>query len=126
MTKISSSLPKEYEDDGLGSINKDLIDHPHETHVVIAIIDCKSITHDVDKGYEIATARILQIEPMKDPAADERARDLLLAAQERRTGRQALPLPGVEVADLNSGEVFSLRTSTGYWPPERAAAARTE
>jgi hypothetical protein len=109
MTKISSSLPKEYEDDGLGSINKELIAHPHETHVVIAIIDCKSITHDVDKGYEIATARILQIEPMKDPAADERARDLLLAAQERRTGRQALPLP---LVDGESGEI--LRNGSGF------------
>lgn len=102
MTKISSSLPKEYEDDGLGSINRELIEHPHDTHIVIAVIDCKSITHDVDKGYEVATARILHIEPMRDEAAAERARDLLQAAQERRTGRT--PLPGV---DGETGEILA-------------------
>lgn len=112
MTKISSSLPKEYEDDGLGSINKDLIAHPHETHVVIAVIDCKSITHDVDKGYEVATARILHIEPMKDPAAEDRARDMLLAAQERRTGRVPLPLVG-EGGEVDGTAAAILRHGSG-------------
>jgi hypothetical protein len=107
VTKLSSGLPKEYEDDGLGSINKDLIAHPHETHIVIAVIDCKAVTLDVDKGFEVATARILQIEPMRDLAAAERARDLLLAAQERRTGRQALPMPVSEAAEL-------LRNGSGF------------
>jgi hypothetical protein len=107
MTKISSTLPKEYEDDGLGSINKDLIEHPHETHVIIAIVDCKAVTLDVDKGFEVATARILQVEPLRDPGAIERARDLMLAAQERRTGRQALPMPVSEAAEL-------LRNGSGF------------
>jgi hypothetical protein len=103
VTKLSSSLPKEYEDDGMGSINKELIAHPHETHVIIAIVDCKAVTLDVDKGFEVATARILQVEPLRDPGAIERARDLMLAAQERRTGRRPLPI----VVDGKTGEMLS-------------------
>jgi hypothetical protein len=110
VTKLSSGLPKEYEDDGLGSINKDLIAHPHETHIVIAVIDCKAVTLDVDKGFEVATARILQIEPMRDLAAAERARDLLLAAQERRTGRQPLPI----TVDGETGEMLGRHLSAEF------------
>lgn len=106
MTKLSSSLPKEYEEQGLSSINRELIARPQETHIVIAVIDCKSITTDVDSGYDIATARILHIEPMKDPEAEDRARDMLLAAQERRTGRRMLP-----IVDGTTGEI--LKNGTG-------------
>lgn len=107
MTKLSSGLPKEYEDDGLASINRDLIADPHTARVVIMLVDCKAVTTDMDKGLEIATARILQIEPITDEAAEARARDLLLAAQERRTGRQPLPLE----VDGETGEV--LRSGIG-------------
>lgn len=107
MTKLSSGLPKEYEDDGLASINRDLITDPHTARVVIMLVDCKAVTTDMDKGLEIATARILHIEPITDPDKEARARDLLLDAQEQRTGRRPLPL-GV---DKGTGEV--LRTGTG-------------
>lgn len=100
MTKLSSSLPKEYSDDGLGSINRELVRYPTNAHVVIALIDCKSITTDVDTGLDIATARILHIEPMRDEEADQ-AREMLLAAQERRTGQKALP-----IVDGDTGEIL--------------------
>lgn len=102
MTKLSSSLPKEYEDDGLASINSDLVQRPTEPQMVVAMIDCKAVTRDIDSGLDIATARILHIEPLTDPAAAERARDMLLAAQERRTGRQALP---IEQVNVETGEI---------------------
>lgn len=100
MTKLSGALPKEYEDDGLGAINRELIDNPHDTRVVIALVDCKSITKDTDTGLEVATARIIQIEPLKEADDEDRAREMLLAAQEQRTGRKALPL-----VDGGTGEV---------------------
>jgi hypothetical protein len=103
MTKLSSSLPKEYSDDGLGSINGALINDPHATRVVIAIVDCKAITTDTDSGLQIATARILQIEPIQDPDAEDRARELLLEAQIERTGEKPLPLPEI---DGGSGEIL--------------------
>jgi hypothetical protein len=101
MTKLSSSLPKEYEDDGLGSINIDLVKRPTDTQMIVAMIDCKSVTRDIDTGIDIATARILHIEPLQDHEADQ-ARQLLSNAQERRTGRRAIP----GIVDGKTGEIL--------------------
>lgn len=106
MTKLSSSLPKEYEEDGLGSINSELVARPTDTQMVVAMIDCKSVTRDIDTGLNLATARILHIEPLREHEA-EQARDLLAAAQERRTGKR--PIPGI--VDGGTGEI--LRDGTG-------------
>lgn len=117
MTKLSSSLPKDYEDDGLGSINRELVDRPTETQLVVMMIDCKSVTRDIDTGLEVATARILSIEPLHDEGRIEQAREMLLQAKDRRVGKKALP--GIEVVNGKTGEIFDLKTSTGYWPAER-------
>ncbi|MEJ1195060.1 hypothetical protein [Pseudarthrobacter sp. CCNWLW207] len=106
MTKLSSSLPKEYDEDGLGSINSDLVARPTDTQMVIAMIDCKSITRDIDTGLDIATARILHIEPLREHEA-EQAREMLSNAQERRTGKR--PIPGI--VDGGTGEI--LREGSG-------------
>lgn len=106
MTKLSSSLPKEYDEDGLGSINFELVERPTDTQMVVALIDCKSVTRDIDTGIDIATARILHIEPLREHEADE-ARELLKNAQERRTGKRAIP----GIVDGRTGEV--LREGSG-------------
>lgn len=106
MTKLSSSLPKEYQEDGLGSINYELVARPTDTQMVVALIDCKSVTRDIDTGIDIATARILHIEPLREHEADQ-AREMLANAQERRTGKR--PLPGI--VDGGTGEI--LRNGTG-------------
>lgn len=106
MTKLSSSLPKEYDEDGLGSINGDLVARPTDSQMIVAMIDCKSITRDIDTGLDIATARILHIEPLREHEADQ-AREMLAAAQERRTGKR--PIPGI--VDGDTGEI--LRNGSG-------------
>lgn len=83
MTKLSSSLPKEYDEDGLGSINYELVARPTDT------------------GIDIATARILHIEPLREHEA-EQAREMLSNAQERRTGKRAIP----GIVDGKTGEVL--------------------
>lgn len=106
MTKLSSSLPKEYDEDGLGSINQELVAHPTDTQMVVAMIDCKSVTRDIDTGLDIATARILHIEPLRGPEEDQ-ARELLANAQERRTGKRLIP----GIVDGGTGEI--LREGSG-------------
>ncbi|WP_159709153.1 hypothetical protein [Arthrobacter sp. 18067] len=113
MTKLSGTLPKDYNEDGLGSINADLVEAPHETRVVIALVDCKSITTDIDTGLDQATARILHIEPLKDEDAQDRARELLLEAQERRTGRKALPLVNGATGEVDGTAAAILRKGAG-------------
>lgn len=109
MTKLSSSLPKEYEDDGLSSINRQLAEYPHETRMIVAMVDCKSVTKDMDSGFEIATARILQIEPFAGIEADQ-LREMLEAARERRTGMRPLPM---EQVDRETGEINLLKNGSG-------------
>lgn len=106
MTKLSSSLPKDYDEDGLASINTELVARPTDTQMVVAMIDCKSVTRDIDSGFDVATARILHIEPLREHEADE-ARELLKNAQERRTGRRAIP----GIVDGGTGEI--LRDGSG-------------
>ncbi len=102
MTKLSSSLPKEYDDEGLSSINGALVKNPQDTHVVIALIDCKSITTDCDTGFDVATARILHIEPIGDQEAAFSCREMLANAKEARTGKAPLPI----VVDGETGELL--------------------
>ena len=119
MMKLSSSLPKEYDDEGLSSINGQLVTDPQDIHVVIALINCKSVTTDCDTGFDIATARILHIEPIGDQEAAFTAREMLANAQEARTGKKPLPLTA-EQLDPGTGELTPadiLRHGAGYLGP---------
>lgn len=89
MTKLSSSLPNNSDENGLDSLNAPFTMHPDQQHIVVAVLDCKTITTDVDTGFQIATARILRVEPLKGREA-EQAEQLLQHAMERRTGVKAI------------------------------------
>ena len=89
MTKLNSALPKG-EGNGLAAAARQLIDEPHQVQVVIALIDCKSITTDNDTGEIQPTARIRRIEAIIDADKDVAA-TMLRRALERRTGKTVLP-----------------------------------
>lgn len=94
MTKLSARLP-DMERNGLGSIASTLASVPHQTHVVIAVIDCKSITTDMDSGAVVPTARIRRIEvvPTDRYTVAER---LMREAIEDRNGSQWLPIEDLD------------------------------
>jgi hypothetical protein len=87
---LSGALPKG-DANGLGPIVRDLIDEPHRFHVVMAIIDCKSVNTNFDTGEVVPTARIRRIEVMLSQDLTE-AQRLMRRALENRTGRTVLPL----------------------------------
>ena len=87
--KASSSLPGNSDENGLDSLNAPMVRKPTDQHLVIAVMDCKTITTDTDTGFEIATARILRIEPL-DGREAEIAEELMQNAMERRTGVKKL------------------------------------
>ena len=89
MTKLAPALPKG-DGNGLTAIARDLIDNPHNAHVVIAIIDCKQITTDNDSGEVVPTARIRRVEPVNRGDLTL-AHDLMRRALEKRTGQTVLP-----------------------------------
>lgn len=90
--KLSSSLPAD-DRNGLGALARALIDHPEEVHVMVALVDCKSITTDVDSGDVVPTARIRAVEAFTSQTADAKELRRLWRRQlERRTGQVELPL----------------------------------
>ncbi len=89
MTKISSSLPAG-DGNGLAAIARQLIDTPHDVHVVVALVDCKKVTTDHDTGEVEPTARIRRVEAIG--AGDlPVAQKMLRRALEHRTGQTVLP-----------------------------------
>ena len=91
---------------GLPSILDDLTDHPNKMHLVLAVIDTKSVTTDVDTGYIVPTVHVLRIEPIR-PEDRKTAHRLMERALEERTGRPMLP------ADLEDDTLAVLTDSYG-------------
>lgn len=90
MTKLASSLPGG-DANGLVAIARDLIDEPHEVHVVVALVDCKRLTTDTDTGEVVPTARVRRIEALADAEDLKLSQKMLRRALERRTGKTVLP-----------------------------------
>lgn len=89
MTKIASALPGG-DANGLTAIARDLIDNPHEIHVVVALVDCKRTTTDNDSGEVVPTARIRRVEVIGGQDKDLAAK-MMRRALETRTGKTVLP-----------------------------------
>ena len=111
MTKLTASLPKG-DGNGLDALARQLIDTPHDVHVVIALVDCKKITTDNDDGTVEPTARIRRIEAISEEDREVAAR-MLRRALERRTGKTVLPFDLEEDmraafgnVDPHTGEIF--------------------
>lgn len=89
MTKLASALPRG-DGNGLDALARDLIDSPHDVHVIVALVDCKKITTDNDSGEIEPTARIRRVEVISEDDKDLAAK-MLRRALERRTGKTVLP-----------------------------------
>jgi hypothetical protein len=88
--KMSGGLPKG-DANGLSPIVRDLIDHPHRFHVLLAIVDCKSIHTDNDSGEIVPTARVRRVEVVL-PEDLKTAEKLLRRSLEKRAGKTVLPM----------------------------------
>jgi hypothetical protein len=111
MTKLAANLPHG-EGNGLTALARQLIDTPHDIHVVVALVDCKKVTTDNDTGEIVPTARIRRIEAITD-SDRELAAKMLRRALERRTGKTVLPFDLEEDmraafggVDPNTGEIL--------------------
>lgn len=89
MTKLASGLPKG-EANGLAALARQLIDQPEDVHVVVALVDCKKISTDIDTGDVEPTARIRRIEAVLNEDHPQ-ANKMLRRALEKRTGKTVLP-----------------------------------
>lgn len=87
---MSGTLPKG-QASGLEEIAAELVSDPKKPHVLIVVIDCKTIQDDVDSGDRVPTARIRQLEVVRDDDARHAIR-LLSRATMERTGQTVLDI----------------------------------
>jgi hypothetical protein len=87
--KIASALPKGTLN-GLVAVDRALVNNPEQEHLVVALVDCKTVTTDTDTGDTEPTVRILHVEVV-DQTRTDLADRLLKAAYARRTGDNPLP-----------------------------------
>jgi hypothetical protein len=87
--KLASTLPAG-RNNGLAEIAQALIDTPKQRHLVIAVINCKTLTTDVDTESRQPTARVLAIEPMILDDDEDAAVEIMRRATRRRTGKPDL------------------------------------
>ena len=111
MTKLASALPGG-DANGLTAIARQLIDNPHDVHVVVGLVDCKRITTDNDSGEIMPTARLRRIEVIGGDDRDLAAK-MMRRALEVRTGKTVLPFDLEEDLraafgriDPNTGEIL--------------------
>lgn len=89
--KLGSRLP-EGSANGLSAIADGMVEEPDRVWVIVALIDTAKLTHNVDSGDIVPTARIRRIEAITDLPDGHKLRQLLRRAWERRTGKDVLPL----------------------------------
>lgn len=99
MVKLSSTLPKEYDDNGLESNSRHLLDiYTSQKYVpVVALIHTKDVHHTEDFE-RVPRVEIVHIEVALDADLDQRTRDLLIELHDARVShvKQPLDLPDTE------------------------------
>lgn len=102
---LSSKLPGDGEINGLDAQAKWLEDNPDELLVAIVFLDTQKLTIDTDSGDHVPTVRIRRIEPIGTVAdVPKSVRQVMGAAEEKRTGRKAIPFEIVEVGEHAFGD----------------------
>ncbi|ONF62271.1 hypothetical protein AVR91_0238570 [Amycolatopsis keratiniphila subsp. keratiniphila] len=99
---LSGRLPKD-DKNGLGKISATLVEDSASTHLIVAVVDCATVTTNMDTGEVIPTARIVAVEAFPGSTADaKQLRRIWLEAYEKRTGQQqALPFEKTRTAPAN-------------------------
>ncbi len=98
--KLSSKLPGDAEINGLDSYAEHLLDEPDELIVCVVYVDCPKAIEDFDEGTRVPVARVRRIEPLGTmPEVPDAVRNAMATAEQKRTGRKAIPFEVVEVGE---------------------------
>lgn len=87
--KLYGTLP-DGEANGLASTATDMVHDQAGLHVVVAVVNTKSVTQNTDDGSKVPTVRVRRIEPLLAEDLGT-ARRRLERAFEKRTGKATLP-----------------------------------
>lgn len=93
--KLSGAAPKDDDANGLAELLIDAVDHPKVPHVIIAVVDTKTVAVDTDTDASTPTLRIRRVEVVP-PEHRDAAFAMFEAAYAERTGQETLPFPAAK------------------------------
>ena len=122
MTRLAGNLPGG-DANGLVAIARQLIDNPHEIHVAVVLLDCKSSKVDHDSGEIVPTARIRRVEVIGDQDRDLAQK--MMRRAETRTGKTCSPSTWRRTCAPPSGTSTRTRGDLGRLAPPPTGHKRT-
>ena len=114
--KLSGSLPKDYESNGLYQISRDLVKQPNRRHLLLMVVDCVRTTIEHGGADESTpTMGVLYVEPILDSEDLDTILEIFSRTRADRTGEGTLDFDfGVGVDPLAKA-AFDLRTASGVF-----------
>lgn len=91
--KIAAALPKEPDRNGLMAHASELLRHPDQQRIIVAVVDTKQVVDDRWQGMRVPVLGIHAVELLGERGADQ-ARLLMETARDRRQGGSTLPFGG--------------------------------
>lgn len=110
--KLSATLPKEFDANGMERLHAQLVKHPDRRHVVVMVVDCVRTTVDHvggDGDHYTPTAGALFIEPISDAEDVETITDIMGRVRAERIGDGTLDFD-FGVAQPSGPVAFGVRT----------------
>lgn len=107
--KLSGAAPEDDDANGLLTVQQEAIDYPDRPHVVIAVMDTKTLTVDTDSGATVPTMRIKRIEVVPEEHR-EAAYGMFAAAYADRTGQDELPFNVIKQVREGLGQKVNRET----------------
>ncbi|MFD6699724.1 MULTISPECIES: DNA translocase FtsK [unclassified Microbacterium] len=128
--KLSASLPKEFDANGMERLHAQLVQHPERRHVVVMIVDTARKTINYEAGGEVTPfAGVLFIEPIQDAEDIDVVTEVMARVRAERTGDATLEFdfgvkdPFADTMKRMREEGFSFSVSTPEEPAEESAPA---
>ena len=100
--KLAGRLPGSMENNGMYSVQPDLLKTPKERRLAVIWYDVLKHVHNVDTEEDVPVMRVLRIEPIGDvDEASQALQELVMQKAEQRLGATPLPFGDVAPGDVH-------------------------
>lgn len=115
--KLSGSLPKEHDRNGMERLHAQLVKHPERRHIVVMVVDCIStkVDHGGDGDRYTPTAGALFVEPITDDADVDTITDIMARTRAERIDDATLDFDFGVGTDPMAKAAFDLPTASGVY-----------
>lgn len=109
--KLSATLPKEFDANGMERLHSQLVKHPERRHVVVMVVDCvrTTVDHNGEDDHYTPTVGALFVEPISDEEDVETITDIMGRVRAERIGDGTLDFD-FGVAQPSGPVAFGIRT----------------